>query len=190
MKNKNIIIFISGLILLFISFLFDKKIIYFVSLIKNQFFDAIFGFFTDFLNVFVILILLTTLFLWEEKKREWIFPLWLSFFLSVLTSFILKLIIARPRPFGELFYPMIGIINLSFPSMHAMVSFAAIPLLNKEFPKLKWFWLAFAFLVAFSRLYFDLHFLSDAVFGAFFGYFIGIFVVYIEEKYRPFKFLK
>ena len=57
--------------------------------------------------------------------------------------------------------------------MHAMVAFAAIPILDKEFSKLKWFWIIFAFLVAFSRIYFEAHFLSDVVFGAFFGYFIG-----------------
>ena len=74
--------------------------------------------------------------------------------------------------------------------MHAMVAFAAVPILNREFPKLNWFWIVFALLVSFSRLYTNVHFLSDVVFGAFSGYFIGIFVIKVEVKYKPFRVLK
>ena len=80
-------------------------------------------------------------------------------------------------------------LNFSFPSMHAMVAFAALPILNKEFPDIKWFWILFASLVAFSRIYLNFHFLSDVIFGAFLGYFTGIFIIHIEEKYNTFKFL-
>mgnify|MGYP001569809237 CR=1 FL=1 len=190
MKNKNLIILLIGLILSFLSLILDKNIKYILDPIKNSAFDLIFGWFASFINVFVILILVTTLFLFEEKKREWVFPLWLSFIFSIVISFVLKLIIARPRPSIEIFYPLINTLDFSFPSMHAMVAFSAIPILNKEFAELKWFWILFALLVAFSRVYLDVHFLSDVVFGAFTGYFIGVFVVYVEKKYKPFKFLK
>ena len=189
-RINNTTILIAGIILFIVSLILDKNIIHFISLIKNPTFDLIFGWFTSFINVFVILILITTLFLFEEKKREWIFPLWLSMILSVVVSFTLKLIIARPRPSAELFYPLINTLNFSFPSMHTMLAFAVVPILDKEFPKIKWFWILFASLVAFSRIYFDYHFLSDIVFGAFFGYFFGIFIIHIEEKYKPFSFLK
>jgi len=189
MKKKNITILITGLILFIVSLILDKNTSSLISSIKNPVFDLIFNWFTSFVNVFVILILVTTLFLFEEKKREWIPPLWLSLLISVIVSFVLKLMIARSRPV-DLFYPLIPILNFSFPSMHAMVAFAAVPILDKEFFKLKWFWIIFASLVAFSRIYFGFHFLSDGVFGIFTGYFIGILVVYFEEKYRPFRFLK
>lgn len=189
-KINNAIILITAILLFIISLILDKNISHFVSLIKNPFLDSIFNWFTNFIDVLVILTLVTTLFLFEEKKREWVFPLWLSFILSIVISFILKLIIARPRPSIELFYPLINTLSYSFPSMHAMVAFAAVPILDKKFEKLKWFWMLFAFLVAFSRVYSDFHFLSDVVFGAFAGYFIGALMVYVEEKYHPFKFLK
>jgi len=189
MKRLNIIILIVGIIFFAVSFILDNLIITQIALMKNPFFDLVFGWFTSIINVFVILILVTTLFLFEEKKREWIFPLWLSFIISASAAFVLKLIIARPRP-TELLYPILNTLSYSFPSLHVMVAFAAVPILNKEFPKIKLFWLAFAVLVAFSRLYFNVHYLSDVVFGALLGYFIGIFIIYIEEKYRPFKFLK
>lgn len=190
MKKTDVIILITGILLFLASLVIDKNIKSIIDSIKNPAFDLIFGWFTGFINVFVILILVTTLFLFEEKKREWVFPLWLSFIFSFVISFILKLIIARPRPSIEIFYPLINILDFSFPSMHAMVAFSAIPILNKEFAELKWFWILFALLVAFSRVYLNFHFLSDVVFGAFIGYFIGVFVVYVERKYKPFKFLK
>src|SRR3989338_3199166 len=170
-KINNLIIFGMGVIIFLISLLLDKNISHILSPIKNQVFDIIFNWFASFINIFVILILVTTLFLFEERKHEWIFPLWLSFLFSIGASVILKLITARPRP-AELFYPLVNALNFSFPSMHAMVAFAAVPILNREFPKLNWFWIVFALLVSFSRLYTNVHFLSDVVFGAFSGYFI------------------
>ena len=190
MKKTDVIILIAGILLFLASLVIDKNIKYIIDSIKNPAFDSIFGWFTSFINVFVILILVTTLLLFEEKKREWVFPLWLSFTSSIAISFILKLIIARPRPSIEIVYPLINTLDFSFPSMHAMVAFSAIPILNKEFAELKWFWILFALLVAFSRVYLNFHFLSDVVFGAFIGYFVGVFIVYIKEKCNPFKSLK
>ncbi|MBW2976739.1 phosphatase PAP2 family protein [Candidatus Woesearchaeota archaeon] len=188
--NKKTSILAFGILLFLLSLALDRNISSIAALMQNPAFDVVFGWFTDFINVFVILILITTLFLFEEKKREWIFPLWLSFALSVSASFLLKLIVARPRPSVDLISSLFNALNFSFPSMHAMVAFAAAPILDREFPKLKWFWIVFAVLVAFSRVYFNFHFLSDVIFGAFAGYFIGVFVIYLEEKYKPFKFLK
>lgn len=187
-KSNKLTLLTAGIIILLMSLYLDKNAQYAVSLIKNELFDIIFGWFANFINVFAIFILITTLFLWGEKKREWIFPLWLSFLISIMLSYIIKIIVLRPRPI-EISQILTGL-NYSFPSLHAAVSFAALPILNKEFPKLKLFWVLFAFLVAFSRIYFEYHFLSDVVFGAFLGYFIGVFAVHIEKKYRPFKFLK
>jgi undecaprenyl-diphosphatase len=189
-KINNLGILVIGIGLFFISLVFDDSASFLIDTVKNPFFDFIFGWFTSFINVFVILVVVTTLFLWEEKKRGWIFPLWLSFFVSIVFAFILKLMVSRPRPTMELLYPVFNLIDHSFPSMHAMVSFAAIPILDREFTKLKWFWVAFATLVAFSRVYFGFHFLSDVAFGAFMGYFIGVLIIYIEEKYKPFNFIR
>jgi undecaprenyl-diphosphatase len=189
MKN-NIKLFVLGIILLTISFFLDKKIFDLVEITKNSFFDIITNWVTSFITVFVILIFITTLFLWEEKKREYIPVLWLSFISSILISFILKLIVARARPVAGLYYPLTAL-NYSFPSMHTMVAFTALPILDKEFPNFKWFWLIFAILVAFSRVYTGMHYFSDVVFGALVGYFVGLLFIFLEEKYHLFdKFFK
>ncbi|MBI2651703.1 phosphatase PAP2 family protein [Candidatus Woesearchaeota archaeon] len=170
--NKTLLV---AVLLFVLSLLLDRKIAIFLRMIKNPVFDLFFGWITDFTTLFIFFILATTLFLISNKNRRYAIPLWASFLSSVAISFILKLVVARARPV-EFFY-IINALDYSFPSMHAMIVFSALPILNKKFQKLKWVWLAFAFLVAFSRLYFGFHFLSDVVFGAFFGYFIGIFLV-------------
>lgn len=107
----------------------------------------------------------------------------------MLLSLILKYVVARSRP-SVFSFPFIDALSYSFPSMHAMVAFAALPILNKEFPKIKLVWILFAVMVAINRIYFDYHFFSDVVFGAFAGYLIGVIVIHIEKKYKFFAFLR
>lgn len=163
-----------GVFFLISSFLLDNAVFFFIDLIKNQVLDIFMGWVTNFFSLFVILIFMTSLFLWEERKSRWIKPLWLSFFSTILIVFIINMIVMRPRPFGNiLIIPFLNIIYYSFPSTHAAVAFSALPVLDLEFPKLKWFWLGFALLIALSRIYLGFHYFSDVVAGAFFGYLIG-----------------
>ena len=185
--KKKLGIIIIGIFLLIISFFIDEEIFNLIEIIKNPFLDIFTSWVISFITVFVILIFITSLFLWKERKREYIPILWLWFISSILISFILKFIVTRPRPFAVYYYPLINIISYSFPSMHAMVAFAALPILDKEFPKFKWFWFLFALLVSFSRIYNGMHYISDVVFGALLGYFIGLFFIFLEDKYKLFK---
>jgi undecaprenyl-diphosphatase len=193
-KRKLLFTILIFVVLTIISFFFDKKIVLFISGIRNIFFDYILLSVTFLTNSFIILFFLTTLFLWKEHKRRWILPLWLSLGISSLASFLIKIIIQRPRPFQEgivsiltiLFYFMksgFSAWDFSFPSFHSILVFSALPVLNKEFKQLKYFWLIFALLVAFSRVYFGVHYLSDVLAGGIIGYLIGYFMVYLEEKY-------
>lgn len=192
-KNKKAVL-ISGLIffLFVLSLYFDGYIAHGISYLKNNFLNEFFIGLTFTSSEIIIFFFLTSLFLWSENKRKWILPLWFTLMLSSLVSFILKVVIQRPRPF------QCGIIELapfliknsyyiwdfSFPSAQTMLVFSAIPLLLKEFPKFKWIWMVLAGLVAFSRLYFGFHFLSDVIAGAFFGYMIGALVIKTEKENR------
>jgi undecaprenyl-diphosphatase len=138
----------------------------------------------------IIFFVLTALFLWEENKRRWIIPLWTCLGISAIVSFMLKVTVQRLRPF------QLGIVsllpslqqasfstwNFSFPSFQSMLAFCAIPILSKEFPRLKKFWIGFAILVAFSRVYFGMHFFSDVISGALIGYVIGMLVIKLEKE--------
>jgi undecaprenyl-diphosphatase len=192
------IIFISLLmaaILTLIVYFFDVPIIKFVESLRSNNLDYFFISVTFASNVFIIFFFLTTLFLWKEHKRRWIFPLWFAGLLSVLTSYLVKVLIHRPRPFETKLVSVLSIAfnfmkdnfntwNFSFPSFQAMLVFSVVPLLNKEFRKFKYIWFIFACFVAFSRVYFGVHFLSDIMAGAIIGYLIGLITVKIEEKHK------
>ena len=48
----------------------------------------------------------------------------------------------------------------------------------------KYVWIGFAVLIAFSRIYFGLHFLSDVIVGGLLGYVLGMIVVRLEKEYK------
>jgi undecaprenyl-diphosphatase len=198
MQNKKrwLILIPMFAILLALSFYFDNKIIIFFSSLRNFYLNILFlGIkFLD-ADIFVI-IFLTLLLLWKKQKREWILPLWITIGVTAIVSIALKIFVHRIRPFSA------GIVSLasgitasasyfvwdfSFPSFDAAFAFCAVPILSKFYPKLKYLWIGFAVLVALSRLYFGLHYLSDVISGGLIGYFVGIAVVKIENKNKFFK---
>ena len=177
-------VFLSALIVLY----FDTSIIKGFSFIRNYFLNDLFMGITFVSSGLIIFFFLTSLFLWQEHKRKWILPLWFTLALSVIASFLLKVIIQRPRPFqlgivstllGEASH---SIWNFSFPSFQAMLAFCAVPILSKEFPKFKYVWIGFAVLIGLSRVYFGLHFLSDVIMGGLIGYLLGDLVISVEKK--------
>lgn len=171
--------YLLSLIGLPIAFLLDN---FFMRLdIRTEILDIMFNWITHFGSLFAILVFMTSLFLWEEKKQSYIPILWLSFVITIVVCFFLKFLIARPRPI-LVYYPLINLINYSFPSMHAAGAFSVVALLDKEFPTFKWFWCSFAVLVAFSRVYFKLHYFSDIYAGALLGYTIGYLILNKDLK--------
>ena len=171
---------------LLISFLVDNTILKIIPLIKNPVLDYLSSLFTNLSPVLIITIVLISLFLFNKKKREYILPLGLSLVFSYITTYVLKFIIARPRPLGIIkTLPLINLVDYSFPSSHAAVAFAALPILNKTYPKLKWLWILSACFIAFSRIYIGVHYLSDVVVGAFIGYFVSVFIIKLKhEKWK------
>lgn len=189
-KDKIVIGGIFIIIAILLSFYFDNILIKYISFLRNGILDYFFLFITFIGSEIIIFFILTALFLWRENKRRWIFPLWACLGISAIVGFILKVTVQRLRPF------QLGIVQLlpslqeasfntwdfSFPSFQTMLVFCAIPILSKEFPKLKKFWIAFAVLVAFSRLYFGIHFVSDVIAGGAIGYLIGMMVLKLEKE--------
>ena len=192
MNKKRGIIFGIILILIFVSFYFDSEIVRGISSIRAPLLNDFFLGITFVSSEIIIFFVLTSLFLWGEHKRKWILPLWLTLALSVAVSFLLKILVHRQRPYNQGVVFTLPILeeashlvwNFSFPSFQAMLAFCAVPILSREFPKFKYVWIVFAGLVAFSRVYFGLHFMSDVIVGGLIGYLIGFVVVKIETKNR------
>ena len=187
--NWVFVLIVGAIILIFfISLYFDSEIVKGVSLIQNPALDDFFMGITFVSSGVVIFFVLTSLFLWKENKRRWILSLWITLALSVIVSFLLKASIQRKRPFQLGIVTIISALekashltwNFSFPSFQSMLAFCAIPILSKEFPKFKYVWIGFATLIAFSRVYFGLHFFSDVIAGGLIGYLIGIIIIKAE----------
>ena len=189
-KEAKIIVLALISLMIILSFFWDKELIQVISLLRNSIFDSFFLGITFASSEIIIFFVLTAFFLWTENKREWIFPLWACLIASAIISFILKVTVQRLRPFQLGFVSLIpqlqetsyAIWNFSFPSFQSMLVFSAIPILSKQFSKLKNVWIIFAVLVAFSRLYFGVHFVSDTLIGALIGYLIGVLVIKLEKE--------
>lgn len=138
---------------------------------------------SDYLTGFIIFIIMTIIFLFNRKNREWIPVLWLSFIISWLISLSIKGIVHRNRPSPML----VKEVGSSFPSNHAVISFSSVKIMDKNFKIMNWIWLLFAIIVAFSRIYINVHHLSDVMAGSLLGYFIGDVFSYIEDKYKIFR---
>ena len=171
-----------------IAFYFDSRVAISMQYVRNSFLTSFFLNFGSSSTVAVLVILLTALF-FQQKKRDKILPLWFAAALSVVVSFILKIVVQRPRPFQIGLIPILGtpdpsysIWDFSFPSFHTVAVFAMLPFLDKEFPKFRYVWIALAVIIGFSRMYLGVHFLSDVLAGGVIGYIIGRTIVETEEE--------
>lgn len=173
MKKINYaLLSVIAVFLFVISYALDEKVNLSLKNLKYPLLDMPLSIITNFAVVVLVMLLLPSAILYKKNKNA-VYLLWAMFILSVVLAFAIKLIVMRQRPMGFFYYPFMSIANYSFPSMHSMAVFALLPALVKYMPRQKIFWIAFAFLVAFSRVYFGFHFLSDAVFGAVAGYMAG-----------------
>ena len=185
-KLNNTLILITGTFLFLVSYTFDQQASLFFKGVKFAFLDFVLGIITNFGVVVAVMLLIPSVIFYKKNKKI-MHLLWLTFFVSIVAAFIIKLIVLRQRPTEAFTYPFTNMLNYSFPSMHAMAVFSLLPLLVKHLPKQKYFWIVFGILAVVSRIYFGFHFLSDVVFGAFAGYFIGD---YLLESYGKKKIWK
>ncbi len=131
-------------------------------------------FITYFGSVWVLtpVVVLSTLFLWFKKRRQYIAPFIFCVLGGTAMGLVLKLITARPRPtlapiYQERLY--------SFPSLHSfgallVYGFIAYILISmttnwKRKINLVFFTSLFVLVIGFSRLYLGVHFLSDVIAG-------------------------
>ena len=182
--KRGLMILFTGVCLLIISFALDQKVFDLIKLIKTPLLTYLFHAASHISSVIWVLIIMTSLFMWERHKWNRIPALWLTFFISTSLCILMKILIARPRPFSMTLLTFFGLVNYSFPSTHATAVFSPIKILHKEFPKTQWFWILFAFLVSSSRVYLGFHYLSDIIAGALLGYGSGLFVVFITDKFK------
>ena len=101
-------------------------------------------------------------------------------FADQLNSFFLKYLIVRPRPCHVL--PDVHLLvgcgsGYSFPSSHAVNTFAAALVLAYFLPRWTWAFFSFAIIVAFSRVYVGVHYPSDVLGGSIVGFLCGALII-------------
>lgn len=137
-----------------------------------------------------------------RKTRKTGFSMLLAIGVGALfTNLLIKKIVARPRPYVsgyESFWQFVGApmeSEFSFPSGHTTATMACMTAMficcNK-----KWSWVGFvvAFLMAFTRVYFIVHYFTDVLggfiigaIGGVSGYFIGKYTFNLLEKHKDKK---
>ena len=192
MKRKNFFISITIMLILFLvliySYQYDTFVADHLKLIHTDYLDYIMLIITNFGNAIVLLMI--TLFLLvtiDYRSSKNITELLIG---GVLVNTLIKLFFKRPRPFS-LFYEH----GYSFPSAHMMLSVMFYGYLcylmyhskAKKAYKVIFFIIMslLMFLIGLSRLYINVHYLSDVVGGLLFGYlFLLLFIIYTKQKYK------
>jgi len=131
-------------------------------------------------------VVLAELLLVGGRERKAILAISSVLLASAITG-VIKVIVARPRPFMVL--PGVHVLALeadwSFPSGHASRAFSLLPLASGSDKRLRLTGYAIACLVAFSRVYLGAHYPLDVLGGATLGLLIGATVDQYEAFLVP-----
>lgn len=159
----------------------------FLQTIHTPLLDKILAFITSLGNAGIIWIVLAVVLLILPKTRKAGIIVAAALLMDlILCNLILKNLVARVRPYDVNTAIAILIkkpLDFSFPSGHTAASFAAMTALFLA--KMKKAWIAalvLAVLIAFSRLYFYVHYPTDVLGGAIVGILSGIIGYAIVEK--------
>lgn len=158
----------------------DLEILHKINTFATPELNLFFKYITNLAGYKFIMLLIIVLLAYNRTRKIGLQVLIAELSQLLIGSFFLKNLIARPRPF--LVDPSIELIvkapkTFSFPSGHTSTAFAlAFALIYADCPK---FWkligLAFAVIIGFSRLYLQVHFPTDVLFGMVLGFACGYF---------------
>ena len=165
----------------------ELRFLDFLQTIHTPLLDKILAFITSLGNAGIVWIVLAVVLLILPKTRKTGIIVAAALLMDlVLCNLILKNLVARVRPYDINTAIAILIkkpLDFSFPSGHTAASFAAMTALFLA--KMKKAWIAalvLAVLIAFSRLYFYVHYPTDVLGGAVVGILSGIIGYAIVEK--------
>lgn len=170
----------------------NEMLFYFINRgLDNPFFDFLMPTITNFGSFIAMGIICILMYIFGGENTRKIALLGLvALLLANVAVYLLKIIVAEPRPFNVL--PNVDLLVseseiYSFPSGHSASSFAVMMLIGLKYRlhikgkayRLLYPLLAFASLIAFSRVYIGVHYPLDVIFGAIVGILSALVVIYI-----------
>lgn len=161
----------------------DIKILDFIKIyIQHPVLNDVLYFLTWIGNKGAVWILISIALLYKRENRKTGITVLIALLLGfILGDIILKPLIGRVRPFIKYDYITTSVQNLgiySFPSGHTTSSFAAVTAVLINNKKIGRFLILIASGIAFSRLYFMVHYSSD-ILG---GIVLGISCAFLADK--------
>lgn len=162
----------------------DTYLYKYISMLINKDLTSIIRIITNIGSVVfsIIIIIITSILLYKYNKKDDLKYFLIIMIIGNITSFTLKLIIARNRP--DILRLMIEN-TYSFPSGHTFITIllygSILVLLNKYYKKSYVLWTIYGILVMlimFTRIYLGVHYFSDTL-G---GFFLGIIFLFIFYK--------
>ena len=177
-----------------LNYLFLLDIItynYFANL-NSQFLNFIFRIFTELGSWYFALsiIIIFTVFLLKKKLYEWILFFYVSVISAQAITYLIKILVNRPRPLNELLIQN----NFSFPSGHATIAASMYLFIayyfysQRKYKNTKKLIAISASLlvlcVGFSRIFLSVHYLSDVLVGyliGFLGFYLGKYLLAIYK---------
>ena len=169
---------------------FDVNILEFIrENTSSPFLDSIMPIITAIGNGGILYIILSIVLIAFKKTRRYGIMMGTALLFGfIFGNLMLKNIIARPRPFNTGYELLINAPkDYSFPSGHTMASFEMATVVFYMNRKIGCLAIVVASLVAFSRLYLNVHYPTDVLGGCFLGIFFGFCAIklykIIENKY-------
>lgn len=167
-----------------VLFYFDKLIIKSFTSISYLF--NFFMFFGRFELLLSLMVLIFVFLLVRDRKRIYLYIFLLAS--SYIISLLVKILVMRPRPLDYLDVEAANlIVSSSFPSSHAFILLALLPLVLLYSRKIGYVYFIITIPIMLSRVYFGLHYPTDIFFGAFIGYLYGKSIINFENRKKIFQ---
>ena len=157
------------------SFCLDNQVAQLMPALRTPMLDGVMLFFTGLggLTIGLPFIIIAVLLLEYRHKEKIAADLIVAAAIDIIVTTVIKLLVERDRPpMGQETENTMEAFMSSFPSGHSSRAFTLFGTLNYHFKK-PYIFYTLAALVAFSRLYFCVHYLSDVLTGITIGYVIS-----------------
>lgn len=165
----------------------DTAILNFIqSYFHNGFTDFVFPFITALGDSGIIWLVAALALVCSKKYRRWGILLVVSLLLThVLGDYVIKPLVARPRPFMQLPGHTLLIApprDFSFPSGHTATAFCASFVLWRADKRFGTAAFVLALLIAFSRMFLFVHYPTDILAGAILGLICATLTIFIWKR--------